>query len=160
PTALVTCWIALSHGDAGPLEIVPGSHHWGLGDKIRFLHAPPEDYRAPLWQAGAIAGIARPDIVPITIPDGSAVFLHGNLWHGSRPNVSHTATRHSLSISSLSGQTQFQPDPKGYIFDRYRMRGRLALDESYYPILWSADGYRTPFLQDYCQTHDHNPPTG
>ncbi|MEO1300628.1 MAG: hypothetical protein AAFW75_33670 [Cyanobacteria bacterium J06636_16] len=28
--------------------------------------------------------------------------------------------------------------------------GRLDVDESYYPMLWRSDGYRTPFLADYC----------
>jgi len=154
PAEIVTCWIALSHaaGDVGSLEIVPGSHRWSpispVSDKIRFLHAPKEDYREPLWQA---AVKAQTEPITIELPPGSAVFLHGDLWHGSGPNLSNTLTRSSLSISTLSGQTQFCPEGKGYIFDRYRMRGSLNLDESYYPILWSADGYRTPFLDEYCR---------
>ncbi|MEO1593043.1 MAG: phytanoyl-CoA dioxygenase family protein, partial [Cyanobacteria bacterium J06632_22] len=151
--AVVTCWIALSHAvaETGTLELVPGSHRWASEDNIRFLHAPPEDYRAPLWQASAIAGVADPQIIPIEIPAGSAVFLHGGLWHGSGPNQSHTLTRRSLALSAIPGQVQFQAEPQGYIFDRYRLRDRLTVDESYYPVLWSATGYRTPFLQAYCR---------
>ncbi|MEO1620428.1 MAG: phytanoyl-CoA dioxygenase family protein [Cyanobacteria bacterium J06632_3] len=153
PPEIITCWIALSHAEegVGSLEIVPGSHQWTTADTIRFLHAPQEDYRTPLWQAAESIGKNKTDPIVIKLPPGSAVFLHGGLWHGSAPNVSKTLTRRSLSVSTLSGQTQFQPEGKGYIFERYRMRGSLKLDESYYPILWSADGYRTPFLEEYCR---------
>ena len=157
PTEMITCWIALSHAEvgAGTLEIVPGSHRWDSHDEIRFLHAPEADYRAPLWAVG----IAESDVVPVEIPNGSAVFLHGSLWHGSGPNLSNTLTRRSLALSSISGQVQFQPEPQGYIFDRYRMRNSLTVDESYYPVLWSADGHRTPFLQQYCQEPNYQEST-
>jgi len=157
PAEIITCWIALSNAQEGigTLEIVPGSHHWDSQDKIRFLHAPEGDYREPLWAAGT----TKPDIMPVEIPNGSAVFLHGKLWHGSGPNPSNTLTRRSLAISSISGQVQFQPEPQGYIFDRYRLRNSLSVDESYYPVLWSVDGYRTPFLDAYCQTPDAQGPS-
>ncbi|MEA5465838.1 phytanoyl-CoA dioxygenase family protein [Leptothoe sp. PORK10 BA2] len=154
PPAIVTCWIALSDValKTGSLEIVPGSHFWDSTDQMRFLHAPPEDYRAPLWQAASEAGVESPQIVPIVLPPGSAVFLHGNLWRGSGHNPSQTKTRRSLAISSLAGHTKFQLPGvgQGYIFERYRRQDSLDLDESYYPILWSQNGYRTPFLADYC----------
>ncbi|NEQ52660.1 MAG: phytanoyl-CoA dioxygenase family protein [Leptolyngbya sp. SIO3F4] len=155
PPSTVTCWIALSDValKTGSLEIVPGSHFWDCTDQMRFLHAPQEDYRTPLWQAAKEAGIQSPQIVPIVLPPGSAVFLHGNLWRGSGKNPSETKTRRSLAISSLAGHAKFQLPGvgNGYIFERYRRKESLDIDESYYPILWSQDGYRTPFLADYCQ---------
>ena len=155
PPATVTCWIALSDValKTGSLEIVPGSHFWDCTDQVRFLHAPQEDYRTPLWQAAQAAGIQSPQIVPIVLPPGSAVFLHGNLWRGSGNNPSATKTRRSLAISSLAGHAKFQLPGvgNGYIFERYRQQGSLDIAESYYPILWSQTGYRTPFLADYCQ---------
>ncbi|EKV00027.1 protein involved in biosynthesis of mitomycin antibiotics/polyketide fumonisin [Leptolyngbya sp. PCC 7375] len=154
PPATVTCWIALSDVamETGSLEIVPGSHFWNCTDKIRVLHAPREDYREPLWQAAKQAGVESPQIVPIVLPPGSALFLHGNLWRGSGQNRSGSKTRRSLAISALAGHARFQLPGMGdgYIFERYRQQGSLDLDESYYPILWSQDGYRTPFLADYC----------
>ncbi|MEO0987877.1 MAG: phytanoyl-CoA dioxygenase family protein [Cyanobacteria bacterium J06639_14] len=154
PPNLITCWIALSHCTAatGTLEIVPGSHHWNCSDQVRFLHAPQEDYRTPLWQAATEAGTATPEILPIELPSGSAIFLHGNLWHGSNRNTSETQTRRSLALSTLPAHAKFQPlgTGTGYIFNRYRRFGSLDIDESFYPILWQHDGYRTPFLADYC----------
>lgn len=158
PPSTITCWMALSNAtaEAATLQIVPGSHHWpqtATAEKARFLHAPKEDYRIPLWQAASAAGISQPNIVPIEIPVGSAVFFHGDLWHGSGRNHSSTKTRQSLSISTLLGQSKYQPpgSGNGYIFDRYRMIDTLELHESFYPILWSQEGDRTPFLADYCQ---------
>lgn len=155
PPSLITCWIALSDvaAEAGTLEIVPNSHRWNCADEIRFLHAPKEDYRTPLWKAAGEADVPATDILLIVLPPGSAVFLHGNLWHGSGRNASETQVRRSLSISALSGQAKFQPPGvgAGYIFDRYRRMGDLELHESFYPVLWNENGYRTPFLSDYCQ---------
>ena len=126
PPAIVTCWIALSDValKTGSLEIVPGSHFWDCADKIRFLHAPGEDYRTPLWQAAREVGIESPQIVPIVLPPGSAVFLHGNLWRGSGKNPSETKTRRSLAISSLAGHAKFQLPGigNGYIFNYFTTR--------------------------------------
>jgi len=156
PAIAPTCWIALNDTtlENSPLEIVPKSHLWHTAKrKIRFLHAPPEDYRIPLWQAASEANLPDPTIVPIELSAGSAIVLHGNLWHGSGKNNSPTKTRQSLSITTLNGQAKYQPpgSGNGYIFDRYRMFNSLDLHESYYPILWQENSYRTPFLQDYCQ---------
>ncbi len=162
PPAAPTCWIALSPtaADSGTLEIVPKSHCWPAftADKIRFLHAPAEDYRIPLWQAAAEAGLDcspdKPLALPVELSAGSAIVFHGDLWHGSGPNHSDRQTRRSLSITTLHGEAQYQPpgSGNGYIFDRYRMINSLELHESFYPVLWRrADGYRTPFLKEYCQ---------
>jgi len=36
-----------------------------------------------------------------------------------------------------------------YIYSRYRRADDLTMDESFFPILWTQDGYRTPFLASY-----------
>lgn len=154
PPSTITCWIALNNValKTGSLEIVPGSHTWDCSDHMRFLHAPQTDYRTPLLQAAKEVGV-EPQIIPIVLPPGSAVFLHGNLWRGSGSNPSQKQTRRSLAISSLAGHAKFQLPGvgNGYIFGRYRQQDSLEIDESYYPILWSQNGYRTPFLADYCE---------
>jgi hypothetical protein len=32
------------------------------------------------------------------------------------------------------------------MYSRYKRRGDDVMDESFFPILWTEDGYRTPFL--------------
>lgn len=155
PSTMVTCWIALSNvvAEAGTLEIVPGSHKWTCSDTIRFLHAPKEDYCAPLWQAVKEAGVEPPESVKVELAPGSAIFLHGDLWNGSGRNPTDK-TRRSYAVSTLPAHTQFQPlgVGTGYIFNRYRnLMSGLELDESFYPILWTKGGYKTAFVDDYCQ---------
>lgn len=155
PPSMVTCWIALSDCTqaAGTLEIVPGSHRWQCSDQVRFLHAPKDDYRAPLLKAAQEAGVPTPEIMSVELPPGSAIFLHGDLWHGSGRNPSATQTRRSFAVSTLPMDAKFQPlgVGTGFIFNRYRSMGSLDIHESYFPVLWQPDGYRTPFLSDYCQ---------
>lgn len=154
PSSVVTCWIALHSitAEMGTLEIVPGSHRWRCGDRFRFLHAPAEDYRLPLWQAAAEVGV-RPILLPIELTAGSCIFLDGQLWHGSGRNLS-TQTRRSFSISTLPATACFHPphpSQPGYIFGRYRRIGDLTLDESFFPILWTEQGDRTAMIAEYCQ---------
>lgn len=154
PSSLVTCWIALSDAtaEAGTLEYVPGSHRWVCSDQMRFLHAPKDDYRQPLWQAAQEAEVANLAIVSAKIPPGGCIFLHGNLWHGSGVNHTSDQTRRSFAVSTFPVQAQFQVESKqGYIFDRYRRVSTLEMDESYFPILWTVEGYRSPLAIAYCE---------
>lgn len=159
PSAIVTCWIALNQIDTamGTLEVVPGSHRWQGADQFKFVHAPAYNYRRPLWDAALAAEVARPKIVPIELPPGGCVFLHGDLWHGSGRNNTDR-TRRSFAVSTLPAEARFQPlgVGMGYIFSRYcRMgedgRGEASMDESFFPILWQTDGYRTSMVVEYCR---------
>jgi phytanoyl-CoA hydroxylase len=155
PASVVTCWIALSDATAaaGTLEIVPASHRWRCTDQPRFLHAPKEDYRKPLWQAAIEAGIESPQILPIELPPGGCIFLHGDLWHGSGRNTTADQTRRSFAVSTFPADARFQPlgVGYGYIFSRYQRIGDQQMDESYFPILWTPDGYRSPMATAYCE---------
>lgn len=154
PATVVTCWIALSDAEAaaGTLEIVPGSHRWNSPEQVRFLHAPDYDYRQPLYEAAAAAGVSEPEILAVELPPGGCIFLHGSLWHGSGKNTTIDKTRRSFAVSTLPAESKFQPPGAGYgyIYSRYRRFGSLEMDESYFPIAWTEDGYRTPFLAEYC----------
>ncbi|PSB32436.1 phytanoyl-CoA dioxygenase family protein [Stenomitos frigidus] len=154
PSTMITCWIALSDAiaTAGTLEVVPGSHQWHCEDQPRFLHALKDDYRQPLWQAAAAAGVAKPEIVAIELPPGGCVFVHGDLWHGSAGNTTTDRTRRSFAVSTFPADAAFRPpgDAYGYIFSRYRRMGTSEMDESFFPVLWIPDGYRSPMVTAYC----------
>lgn len=149
PSEIITCWIALSETTAnmGTLELVPGSHRWQGRDRFQFLHAPRTDYRQPLWDLG----VTHAKLWSVELPPGGCVFLHGDLWHGSGRNQSDR-TRRSVAISTFPASAQFQPlgVGTGYIFSRYRRLESCEMDESFFPILWTQDGYRSPFAQAYC----------
>lgn len=155
PYSVITCWISLTDlvPEASTLELVSQSHRWVCSDQVRFLHAPVEDYRQPLLTAAIEAGVKHPEIISLTIPPGGCVFLDGDLWHTLGKNTTQQHTSRSFAVSSFPVYAQFQPPGVGYgyIFDRYRIIGSLELDESFFPILWTPNGYRTPMVQAYCQ---------
>ena len=39
-----------------------------------------------------------------------------------------------------------------YIYSRYKKAHSTDMDESYFPVLWREDGYRTAWLDDYMRS--------
>ncbi|MEL7316602.1 MAG: phytanoyl-CoA dioxygenase family protein, partial [Cyanobacteria bacterium J06559_3] len=113
--------------------------------------APQKDYRWAMLETAKAAGVSDPEIVPVTIPAGGCAFHHGLTWHGSGKNLSATAPRRSLGVHTLSSETHFSDQPAGYIYGRYKHVYTDVLDESFFPVLWTQSGYRSPHLADYCE---------
>lgn len=153
PPKTVTCWITLDETkrDAGTIEYVPGSHHWPVASLPRDFHIA-EDYRAGMAAAAAAAGVTSPETVKVEVPAGSAVFHAGEIWHGSGSNQTDDRTRRSIGVHMLRGDVRFSDRPGGYIYRRYQIAGDPELKESFFPMLWSADGGRTAWLDGYCRT--------
>lgn len=148
PSEYVTCWMTLddTKSDAGTISYVRGSHRWALSPMVKQFHAP-DDYDAELREAAAREGI-HPDIVPVVVPAGSAVFHHGRTWHGSGANAGDTQRR-SIVSHCMSSAAQFHPTNVSYIYNRYKRVGCLDMDESFFPVLWTYDGRRSGFLEAY-----------
>ena len=53
--------------------------------------------------------------------------------------------------SDVEYQPQNFAQGTGPIYSRYKRLGDNKLDENYFPILWRADGYRTPQLDAYLE---------
>ena len=147
---MMTCWVALddTSSDAGTIEYVRGSHSWSLQEKPGAFHAPVESYHSDMERAAACLGI-KPDVVRIEVSAGDAVIHHGNVWHGSGPNTRTDKMRRSVGVHTLRADTQFKPEGAGYIYGRYKRAGDLSMEETFFPVLWTQDGYRTGFLDDY-----------
>ena len=148
PSGFVTVWMALDDTSAagGTLEYARGSHRWGKFPPIRQFHAP-EDYREQLEEAAAAVG-QRVDIVPVEVPAGGCAVHAGGTWHGSDWNRAETPRR-SLVTHCLSSEARFHPTQVSSIYNRYKRWGDDTLDESFFPILWTRTGYRTPHLRQY-----------
>jgi hypothetical protein len=156
PQDIVIGWIALSdavHG-AGTIEYVRGSHKWALSNTVGEFHAVGKSYRWEMEQAAKRAGIDEPEVLQLELKPGSCAFHHGHMWHGSGKNTLPDKLRQSLVIACIPAESQFKSCgayvPGGYIAGRYKRYGDDRMDESFFPILWSQDGYRTPFLAEYC----------
>lgn len=39
----------------------------------------------------------------------------------------------------------------GAIYSRYKRVGDTAMDETFFPILWTAEGHRSPFIRAYLE---------
>lgn len=148
PSHYVTCWMALDDTTAkgGTIEYVRGSHRWGKFPPIGQFHAP-DDYREGLRQ-GAMAVGREPEIVPIEVPAGACVLHHGDTWHGSDTNRADRPRR-SVVAHCVSSDSQYHPTEISYIYNRYKRVDDTRMDESYFPIMWRRDGYRSPFLDAY-----------
>lgn len=148
PPQMLSCWIALDDTSAvgGTVEYVRGSHRWGRFPPIERFHAP-EDYRKELKAAAAAVG-QEPEIVPVEVPAGGCAFHHGGTWHGSDTNRG-TRPRRALVAHCMSSAARFHPTQISYIYNRYKRFGDETMDESFFPILWTREGYRTPFLDGY-----------
>lgn len=149
PGEMLTCWITLDDTKAyqGTIEHVRGSHKWPIAPPIKQFHAP-DDPTFDLRAAAEAAGIKDYEIVPMEVPAGAAVFHHGRTWHGSRDNRGDKPRR-SVIAHCISSAAVFHPTQVSYIYSRYKKVNSQEMDESYFPILWREDGYRTPWLDDY-----------
>jgi ectoine hydroxylase-related dioxygenase (phytanoyl-CoA dioxygenase family) len=153
PPQTITCWITLddTSREAGTLEYVPGSHRWPLTPLPEAFHAQ-DDYRGQMRAAAQAAGIEPRDPVLIEVPAGSCVFHAGEIWHGSGPNTTGDRMRRSIGIHMVRADARFSERPGGYIYRRYQRTGDDALDESFFPLLWSSSGQRTGWIERYCET--------
>jgi ectoine hydroxylase-related dioxygenase (phytanoyl-CoA dioxygenase family) len=148
PAEMTTCWISLHEttADAGPLEFVRGSNHWPRTAPQRSQFHAPDDWLAPV-RAAAPEG-ADLEIVPVVVKAGGGSFHHGRTWHGSSPNTNASVARMALVSHMLAVETRFHATNVDLVYSRYRRRGDLALDESFFPVIWNESGYRTPWLAE------------
>ena len=153
PPHMMTCWIALNDATLadGTLVYAKGSHKWTLLQTEGEFHAPIKDYRWAMRQAAVRANVAEPELVVVEVPAGGCAFHHGRTWHGLAQTTRTDKTFHSIGLHTIPAEARFHPTNKaGYIYGRYKRVGDTTMDESFFPILWTQKGYRTPFLADYC----------
>jgi Phytanoyl-CoA dioxygenase (PhyH) len=148
PSDWVSCWIALddTRAEGGTVEYVRGSHRWQRWGMIEQFHGPDDPHR-DLRQAEADEGV-RGERVPVEVPAGGGAFHAGWTWHGSAANGS-SRPRRSLVAHCMSSDTRFHPTCTGYIYSRYKRFGDDTMDESFFPITWRQDGWRSSFIEPY-----------
>lgn len=149
PQSMASCWMALDDTSAtgGTIEYVRASHLWGLSDKAAQFHAP-DDERSDLNRAAEAAGAGDPDVIPVEVPRGGAVFHHGRIWHGSGPNRGDRPRR-SVVSHCMRSDARHHPTVRNPIYSRYKRVGDTRMEESFFPILWTRDGGRSSWLDSY-----------
>ncbi len=148
PGEMVTCWVSLhdTTADGGPIAYVRGSHRWPKSPPARSQFHAPDDWLSAAREA-APAGDEL-DVVPVVVKAGGGSFHHGLTWHGSEPNRTASVARMALVSHLIPAEARFHESNVDLVYSRYRRRGDLGLDESFFPILWHETGYRTPWLAE------------
>ena len=152
PSDMMSCWIALDPAteESGTMLLVRGSHRWAKSPMARQFHGP-EDFMGEMYAAAAKEGV-EPEVVPVEVPRGGGSFHHGWVWHGSGFNRSR-GPRRTHVVHTISSETRYAAnrigEGTGRIYGRYKRFADDRMDESYFPVLWTEDGRRTPFLDDY-----------
>ena len=145
PPAMITCWIALddTSAEAGTITYAAGSHHWPRSPKNRGEFHAPADWLAPVERARPADEELR--LEPLVVRAGGAAFHHFNTFHGSGPN---TGTVHRRAVIShlVPADARFHPEHVDPVYSRYRRVGDTALDDSFFPVVWTRDGRRTSWL--------------
>lgn len=148
PGLMCTVWIALDDVSAagGTMEFARGSHRWGRPAPAGEFHNPA-DYRAAFRRAAEAEGARDPEMVPVEVPAGGGSIHHGWLWHGSGPNRTGNPRR-ALVSHCLSSEARFTSEV-GYVYSRYKRLGSDAMDEAFFPVLWTEAGGRSTFIDAY-----------
>lgn len=149
PNNMCSLWMALddTKAAAGTVEYVRGSNHWHRSPKPEEFRI--DDYQRYMREAAAKEGVKNPEVVPVELPAGGLAIHDRWCWHGSGPNTESKRMRRSVVAHCTSSETEFHPTLTTHLYARYRKRDTTEMDESFFPILWRGDGYRTPWLDDY-----------
>jgi ectoine hydroxylase-related dioxygenase (phytanoyl-CoA dioxygenase family) len=110
PANLLTAWVALVDVDEtnGCMEVVPGSHKWGLQEESDFFEQDLDALRNRIEQQ-----TGQPfQSVPCVLPAGSVSFHHCLTLHGSRPNLSD-GPRISLVVHMQPDGTRYRAGTSG-----------------------------------------------
>lgn len=139
PAEMLTAWVALVDVDEtnGCMEVVPGSHKWGLQEDSDFFDQDLDGLKARIEQQ-----TGQPfESVPCILPAGSVSFHHCLTLHGSRPNLS-AGPRISLVVHLLPEGTRYQAGTSGDAHMNVALLGGQDGDYfagPYFPLLYRDD---------------------
>jgi ectoine hydroxylase-related dioxygenase (phytanoyl-CoA dioxygenase family) len=145
PPNMVTCWIALddTSADGGTIYYARGSHRWPRVPVGGSFHAP-DDWLSYVREV--MPREAELDLVPIEVPAGGAAFHGAWVFHGSPPNTRADTERRAIISHMMTTGTRWGATRNHPVYSRYRRPGEAEPDEAFFPVLWTEDGYRTPWL--------------
>ena len=130
-TNMVTCWLALTDmtAEMGPVELVRGSHRWGICARPReLIHGSSEDYLEAARQVAPEG--AEFQFQPAIVPKGGGVFFHGLTFHGSRGNFTDKWRRavslHWAASDCLLDRSKLFDYDHPYLFSGLRQGDRLV----------------------------------
>eukprot|EP00051_Salpingoeca_urceolata_P023927 m.412514 g.412514 ORF g.412514 m.412514 type:complete len:355 (-) comp20170_c2_seq6:32-1096(-) len=108
PPSVVGFWTALEDCDThnGCLWAIPGSHKTGLHNDRRMVRTGPGELTTTF--TAEPRNYNQSDFVPLTVPKGTLVLLHGELVHSSEANRSNHS-RHAYAFHVIEGAAAYCP---------------------------------------------------
>lgn len=141
-TQMITCWISLMDvtADLSPLQIVTGSHRWGIAPRPKELIVGSEDQWMTALESIIPTGI-EPGFITVEVPAGGGVFFHSLTLHGSRRNQTDQPRRaislHWAGESCRIDMAKTAEHNYPYFFARLKTGDRLV--NKYMPIVFGSE---------------------
>lgn len=135
---IVTAWVALSTltPESGGIEYLIGSHLMKSDVKRlsgNFIASKNDPYGELNRRFGGSwmekYPLYRPELEP-----GDVIFHHGDLWHGSCPNVSKM-NRISISFHLMSGTAKFSGEDISPFFNKFKLDDSDEMNTSFFPFV-------------------------
>ena len=82
---------------------------------------------------------------PRGVKAGGCAFHHSLTFHGSG-GTRRLSSAERWSPTLVPAHTRFHPQNTDVTYSLYRRRGDLALDESFFPVIWDESGGRSAWL--------------
>jgi ectoine hydroxylase-related dioxygenase (phytanoyl-CoA dioxygenase family) len=114
------------NADNGPLNVIPGSHHWGYLEFGNFLQT---DSLQSLLTSKNISVDVNAAQIPILMSPGDVMFMHPLVVHGSWPNNSNQSRLMFINGFSYPGANQ-KPYPGDGSAKRISLKTGLELSPS------------------------------
>lgn len=139
PANMLTAWVALMDVtvENGCMEVVPGSHNWGLLPEGDFFEQDLDVLRKKIEEVSG-----KPfETVPCELKAGSVSFHHCLTIHGSRPNVSD-GPRVSMVVHLMPEGTVYRSGTSGEGHGNVRLLSGADGEPfagPYFPVLYRAD---------------------
>jgi hypothetical protein len=148
PVEFTTVWTTLddTEADAGTLVYLRGSHQWGKFPAVTFHD--PEDWLADFRDLVDVPE-DQIEFVPIVVKAGTCVFHSPWIWHASGNSKRADVTRRTYIRILFPGDSTHHPDIKNRFYSRYFGFEEYEFDERFFPLLWSENGYRSPWVDRY-----------
>ncbi len=145
PANLLTAWVALVdvNEQNGCMEVVPGSHKWGLQEGSDFFAQDLEALQQSIEKSSG-----KPfETVSCELPAGAMSFHHCLTIHGSRPNLS-SAPRLSLVLHLQPDGTCYRAGTPADAHNNVRLLSGKDGDTyagPYFPFLYRENGNANPW---------------
>jgi ectoine hydroxylase-related dioxygenase (phytanoyl-CoA dioxygenase family) len=135
PGGVITAWIPLTKTskNSATLEYLLGSHKNKTSKRLGSFYSI-KDYQK--IDPKLLKNQENYKRHYVEVDEGTIVFHHGNIWHGSGFNkTSHE--RISISVHYMNGSSRFSKKIKSPYFNHYKLDKKIIIDNSFFPNIYS-----------------------